>query len=140
MSDSIEDLQQAIHDTNEIITEISLSLVFVSSKLTLTRQKVIYETRTVFGRILIKTLTVDQITNVTASVGPVFGIIYFSHTAKDFPPQAGIFWRSDVIRMKRIIDGYVLAFQQKINTEGVAVNDLIPMLSRLGTDDPSVKR
>lgn len=139
MSDSTEDLQRAIHNTNEIIAEISLPLVVAGNKLILTRQKLIYETRTVFGRTSVKTLTIDQITNVTASIGPLFGIIYFSHTANDFPPQAGIFWRADVIRMKRIIDGYVLAFQQRINTEGVAVSDLIPMLIKLGTDDPTIK-
>lgn len=140
MPDPIADLQQAIHDTNEVIAEISLLLPFVLNKLVLTRRKLIFETRSGLGRVQVKTLDVDSLTNVTASISPLFGIIYFSHSSDDFPPQVGIFWRKDVIRMKRIIDGYVLSRLQKIDTRSIQVSNLIPMLIKLGTDDPSIKR
>lgn len=137
MPDSKQALTEAIRNTTEVIAMITIPLP-INSKLILTRQKLVYEKGTLFSR-HVYSIEPKGVINVTASIGPIFGIIYFSHEAKDFPKQIGLIWRKDAIRMKRIIDGYILANRQNINISDIEAAELLPMLVKLGTDDPSVK-
>lgn len=137
MAEPIEELEQAIQDTTEIIARIAMPFPF-KNKLLLTRHKLIYENGALFGG-EVHSINVNEIDNVTASVGPIFGIVRITHHASDFPTQAGMFWRKDTIHMKRLVEGYLLVLEQNITVHAIPIAELVPMLIKLGTDDPAIK-
>jgi hypothetical protein len=116
------------------------SAVFGGDKVILSRQKLVYEKRSGLASTSIRTIGISDIVNVTGAIGPIFGVIRFTTSTPEFPDQVGLFWRRDAIRMKRVIDGYVIAFRRNIDVTTIPAEKLVPMLVQLGTDDASITR
>jgi hypothetical protein len=139
MENPSDELEKVIQETTESIGEICFSAIFIKKKLTLTRRKIKYVVRKGLGAVGSRTIDVDEIKNVNASLGPMLGIIYFTHESNDFPSEIGHFWRGDVVKMKRLINGYVIAHEQEIDLAYTPKENLVPVLIKLGTDDPTIK-
>jgi hypothetical protein len=133
-------LQAIAKSDAEVLASALLSFGFIKYKIILTRIEVIYERTVGFASTTLKSIDINEITNVTGSVGPFFGIIDFTHTSQEFPQRVGMFWRDDAIRMKRIIKGYVIASKQGANYSTIPAEKLVPMLQELGTADSSITR
>lgn len=96
-------------------------------------------THRVFFRVAeVMTIRVEDILNVTADVGPFFGSlkILTRFFDPDKPYSVNFLWRSDTLRIKRILQGYVIAIQKKIDCDALSTPELAKLLDDLGRAAP----
>lgn len=134
--ESRHELRQAIRGSNEVLAKATTVLVLFPDNLSVDRAKVTVTKRSFIRSAEVMSIRVEDILNVTATVGPIFGSVKIISRVmnNERPYRIGIFWRSDALRMKRIIQGYVIALQRKIDCSNLPAKELADMLDRLGED------
>jgi len=134
---SKRELQQAINGSTDALATASTAFTFFPDTLTLDRAKVTITKRIFFQAAEVVSMRIEDILNVTATVGPLFGTVKIvSRVFNDEKPYTiGKFWRQDASRLKRIIQGYVIALQRRIDCSTIASAELVPMLDKLGEDE-----
>jgi len=139
--DSRQALNRAIWDSNEILVTAATTSPLHKSRLTLNRAKLVAEKKTGLGSIDLMSVRIEDVLNVDATIGPLSGFVKIAtkFTASNKPYTIGPFRRHDTVKLKRIIQGYVIALERKIDLNMVPTKELIPMLYELGTDDHSIK-
>ena len=94
--------------------------------------------RTFFRAAEVMSIRIEDILNITADVGPLFGSIKiatrFFDTQK--PYAVRYFWRNDALRIKRIMQGYIIATQKQIDCSKLSAKQLATMLDELGGSGP----
>ncbi len=78
-----------------------------------------------------------RVVNVTANVGPLFGSLHIVSRVlnPDKPFDINFLWRLDALKMKRIMQGHIIAMQKEIDVSSLDTPELAKMLERLGEDD-----
>lgn len=132
-----EQLEQAIEQSNEILMTAQTVAPVFGDVITIDRAKVTVAKRTFFQTAEVMSIRVEDLLNVTASLGMVFGIVKISNRVAggDKPTTVGPFWRNDALKLKRITQGYVIALQRSIDVSELSCIELKSMLERLGEDD-----
>ena len=135
--ESREELKQAIQGSNEVLVTATTAFPIFPDTLTLDRAKLTVTKRTFLRSAEVMSIRVEDILNVTATVGPLFGSVKVVSrvltTGK--PYTIGLFWRADAMRVKRIMQGYVIALQREIDCSALPTKELARMLDELGEDD-----
>jgi hypothetical protein len=132
-------LEKAIKASNQVL--ISTSTVFpltlFPDTMTIDRAKLTITRRQFFQSSEIMSIRLEDILNVTATTGPFFGSLKITSRVmnNEKPFVVSNFWRDDALRLKRILQGYVIAVQKKIDCSALSSNELREMLDRLGEDD-----
>jgi hypothetical protein len=132
------DLKKIVTQSHEIL--MSANTVFPISlfpdTVTVDRTKVTITKRDFFWSADVMSIRIEDVLNVSASVGPLFGSLTVASrvmsTIDHF--QINHFWRSDAIRLKHIIQGYVIAQHNNIDTAHLKKEELIETLLELGVD------
>jgi hypothetical protein len=139
--DSLQALNRAIWDSNEVLVTASTTSKLHRATLTLNRAKLFAIKHTGLGMIDDMSVRIEDVLNVNGSIGPISGIITITtrFTKPGAPYTIGPFHRKDTLRLKRIIQGYVIALERKINLNMVPTNELITGLYELGEDDSSIR-
>jgi len=134
-------LKRAVWDTSEILATASTVLTFRTNTLTLNRAKLIAERRLGHVNVSIMSVRIEDVLNVNGTVGPLFGYVKINtkFTNPGEPFSMGLFARKDVLKMKRIIQGYIIALQRKIDVSQIPTDELVELLYKIGEDDQSVK-
>src|SRR4051812_39507329 len=70
-----QELSQAIRGSNEVLATATTALVIFSDTLTLDRAKLPLTKRTFWKTAEVMSIRIEDILNVTATVGPVFGSV-----------------------------------------------------------------
>jgi hypothetical protein len=137
---SEDTLERAIWDSNEILVSASTVLRFQKDTLTLNRAKLFAEKRSGLGGVNEMSVQVEDLLNINGAVGPFFGSlkIVTKYTKPDEPYDIGLFLRKDVINLKRIIQGLIIAMQRRIDLSPIPTDELKVMLFELGEDDYKV--
>lgn len=82
------------------------------------------------------TIDLEDVLNVTSSIGPFFGSLQihtrFFEASK--PYQVNYLWRKDALRIERIIQGYNIALKEKMDLSALEAQDLADMLDELGRE------
>lgn len=133
-----KDLRKIVSQSHEVL--VSANTVFPLSlfpdTVTVDRTKVTITKRDFFWSSDVMSIRIEDVLNVSASVGPLFGSLTVASrvmsTIDHF--QINHFWRNDAIRLKHIIQGYVIAQHNNIDTAHLSKNDLIDTLLELGID------
>jgi hypothetical protein len=135
--ESKKELQQAIQGSNEILVTATTTLTLFPDTVTIDRAKLTVTKRTFFSTAEVMSIRVEDILNVTATVGPFFGSLKITSRVfnSEKPYTVGRFWREDALRLKRITQGYVIALQRKIDCSKLPTDELAHMLDKLGEDD-----
>lgn len=138
--ESKKELLQAIEGSTDVLATATTTLTFFPDTLTLDRAKVTVAKRTFFRAAEVVSMRIEDILNVTATVGPLFGTVkVISRVLNPEKPYViGKFWREDAIRLKRIIQGYVIALQRQIDCSVMPTRELTLMLDKLGEDEHGV--
>lgn len=101
---------------------------------TLDREKISFATRFFFSVAKINSVPIRDILSVEADIGPFFGSV---HTSSRFfitnPKSISWLWRKDAITLQRMLQGYIIAHEQKIDCDDIERDKLIAMLNDLGT-------
>lgn len=100
------------------------------------RQKVTINQKTFFWSSNILSIHIEDILNVSTSTGPLFGSLTISSRVMNSTDHYVInyFWRSDAIRLKRIIQGYMITVHNGVDTSHMPKEELIEKLNELGHD------
>jgi hypothetical protein len=79
-------------------------------------------------------IRIDDILNVTAGVGPLFGSLRISTRFfdPDKPHEIKKLWRWDAMRLQAIIQGLLVAAKKSIDTDVLEKNELVEGLSKVG--------
>jgi len=133
---SEKELQQAIVGSNTVLAKADTTLTLFPDTLCVDRAKVTLSKRLFFRAAEVVSMRIEDILNVTATLGPFFGTIKIvSRVMNDEEPiTVGKFWRTDAIRLKRIIQGYVIALQRNIDCSVLPTKELADQLYQLGED------
>ncbi len=139
--DSEKALHKAVWDSNDVLVSASTVLTPRPSTLTLTRIKLIAERKSGVAKIEVMSVQIEDVLNIGGSIGPFFGTVKIDtkFTKPSEPYTLGLFHRKDVINLKRIIQGYIMALQQHIDVTPLPTLELRDMLYDLGEDDHSIR-
>jgi hypothetical protein len=133
-----KDLKKIVSQSTQVL--MTANTVFPMSlfpdTVTLDRTKVTITRRDFFWSSDTLSIRIEDILNVQVSLGPLFGSLTIASrvmsTVDHF--KIGHLWRSDAIRLKHIIQGYMIAQHNKIDTSHLSKDELIETLVELGRD------
>jgi hypothetical protein len=101
---------------------------------TIDREKVSFANRFFYRVAQVTSIPVRDLLSVEADIGPFFGSV---HTSSRFfvtnPKSIRWLWRKDAIKLQRLLQGYIIAHEQKINCDNIKKDRLIKLLNDLGT-------
>lgn len=105
------------------------SIILDRAKLTITTRSFFWNHQTISVRI-------EDILSVAASTGPFFGSIIVSIRVMNSTDHYEIdaLWRRDAIYLKGIIEGYMIAHHNGLNTADMSKDELVETLLELGGD------
>jgi len=139
--DPLQALNRAIWDSNEVLVTASTTSKLHKNTLTLNRAKLFAEKRSALGTVEDMSVRIEDVLNINATLGPISGTITIAtkFTNPGAPYVIGPFRRKDTLMLKRIIQGYVIALQRKIDLNMIPTKNLITGLYALGEDDHSIQ-
>jgi hypothetical protein len=136
-----KELQRAIGHSNEILASAQTVFPFTlfPDSITIDRGKLSIAHRSFFRAAEATSIRIEDILNTTANVGPLFGSVKittrFFGTNKDY--QINYLKRSDALKIKHILQGYIIALQEKIDCSALSTAELSRMLQEIGADAPT---
>lgn len=132
-------MKDAIGASNDVILRVKsvFPITLFPTTVTLDRAKITITERNFFKAGEILTIRVEDILNVTAQVGPFFGSTKI--TTRFFNPERPYVVenlnRSDALKLKRVVQGYLIARQNKIDCSKLTTQELRRTLDELGKVD-----
>lgn len=135
--ESKKELQEAIQGSNQLLVSATTVLTLFPDTFTVDRAKLTVTKRTFFRVAEVISMRIEDVLNVTATVGPFFGTVKVVSRVlnAEKPYTAGKFWREDAMRIKRVLQGYVIALQRNIDCSSLEIHKLAAMLDELGRDE-----
>lgn len=132
-----QELTQAIRGSNQVLASATTILAVFSDTVTVDRAKVTITKRVFWKTAEVMSIRIEDILNVTATVGPIFGSVKITSRVfnTEKPYTINYFWRDDALKLKRITQGYVIALQRGIDCSALPTEELAQMLDSLGEDD-----
>lgn len=132
----IDKLRNMIQRSNEVLVSVNTVFpltLFVDSVI-VDRTKVTIIYRTFFFTARTISIRIEDILNVTCSVGPFFGSVVISSRVMNSTDHFEIsrLWRNDAITLKHIIQGYMITIHNDIDTDQLNREELIEHLTELG--------
>ncbi|HRF28585.1 MAG TPA: hypothetical protein PL051_03035 [Candidatus Saccharibacteria bacterium] len=137
--DSKEKLNKIVEKTHQILayarTVVLPSNVFPDTVI-VDRTKITITKRTFFWSSEVISIRIEDVLNVTASTGPFFGTLTISSRVMNSTDHYEInaLFRRDALYLKQIIQGYVIAQHNQIQTSHLDKNELIKTLLEIGRD------
>lgn len=136
-------LINAIEQSNEELAKATtvFPLKFFPDTITLDRTKITI-TRRSFLSANVMSIRVEDILNVSGSVNPFFGCLTIATRVLSSDDHFTVrhLWRDDVINLKHMIQGYVIAKQNNLACDHLSRDELIDTLEELGHDSHTHKR
>jgi predicted transcriptional regulator len=132
-----EELREAIKGSREILATATTVFPLFPDTITVDRAKFTVTKRSFIKTAEVMSMRIEDILNVTASIGPVLGSIKIVSRVMNTeqPYTIGVFWRKDAIKLKQITQGYVIALQREIDCSALSSQELSKLLEKLGEDD-----
>jgi len=133
---SARELAQTINNAKEVLASAKTVFPFTlfPDDITLDRAKLTIARREFFGTAEVMSIRIEDILNVTADVGPFLGSLKvftrFYNTNK--PYKVHFLRKRDALRIKRILQGYIIALQKEIDCSTLPTLELATMLDDLG--------
>lgn len=103
------------------------------------RNKVTINKKTFFWSSSVISIRIEDILNVTASIGPLFGSLSIAGRVMNSTDhyEVNYLWRADAVNLKHIIQGYMITVHNKIDTSDLPKEKLIEKLKELGNEPGS---
>ena len=100
------------------------------------RTKVTITKKTFFWSSEVISIRIEDVFNVSTSVGPLFGSLTVSSRIMNSTDhfQINYFWRHDAVHLKNILQGYMIALHNDIEVSHLSRGELIETLTELGHD------
>lgn len=134
-----DELKQAIHRSHEVLARATTVFPFTlfPDTVIIDRAKLTITHRSFVQTADLMSIRIEDILNVTANVGPLFGSLSIVSRVlnSEKPFVIKFLWRDDALKLKRVLQGYVIAIQKEINCGPLETKELATMLNELGKDD-----
>ncbi|RYF29223.1 MAG: hypothetical protein EOO17_02210 [Chloroflexi bacterium] len=136
--DASNNLKKAVQQAHEVLARANtvFPVTLFPDTVLVDRTKVTIIRRNFFWSEDVMSIRIEDVLNVSASVGPLFGSLTIASrvmsTTDHF--QINHFWREDASHLKHIIQGYVIAQHNNIDTAHLSKTELIETLQELGHD------
>lgn len=132
-----QELEDAIRGSNEVLASATTVLALFPDTMIVDRAKVTIIKRNFFRMADIMSMRIEDVLNATCTVGPFLGTVSVTSRVlnEDQTSTIGRFWRADAKKLKRIIQGYVIALQRDIDCTSLETKELAGMLEKLGADN-----
>jgi len=135
-----EELVQAIGDAHDVLirAQTVFPLTLFPDTITVDRSKITITHRDFLKMGEVLSIRIEDVLNLTASVGPFFGSIKLATRffAPNKPYTVDKLWRADALRIKRIVQGYLIARQRNIDCSALSAQELANTLDELGKAAP----
>lgn len=133
-----EELRNIVTRSHELLMSVNtvFPITLFPDTVSVDRTKVTITRRDFFWTSEAISFRVEDILNVTATVGPLFGSLTVASRVMSTVDHFQIkhLWRTDAIRLKHIIQGYVIAQHNNIDTAHLDRKTLIETVVELGHD------
>jgi nucleotidyltransferase/DNA polymerase involved in DNA repair len=135
--ESRQELWQAIRGSNQVLARAQTVLALFPDTMIIDRAKVTVTKRQFFRTADVMSVRIEDILNATCTVGPFFGTVTLVSRVMndDQITTIGRFWRADAKRLKRVLQGYIIALQRGIDCSSLETRELAGMLEKLGADN-----
>jgi hypothetical protein len=138
-----EELAQTIGDAHDVLVRAKTVFPFTlfPDTITIDRTKLTITHRDFFSVGEVLSIQIEDILNVTANVGPMFGSLKIATRFFDLQKPYVISYlpRADALKIKRIMQGYLIARQKEIDCSVIGTKELAAMLDELGKVGPEEK-
>lgn len=138
-----DELKELVSRSHELLVSANtvFPLTLFPDTIALDRTKVTITKRDFFWSSDVMSIRIEDVLNVSVSVGPLFGSLTIASRVMSTVDHFRIdhFWRRDAIRLKHIIQGYVIAQHNDIDTAHLEKKELIETLMELGHDSNEQK-
>ena len=139
--EEIAALRARVRKSHQLLASVRtvFPVTLFPSSVVLDRSKITIIERNFFWSAKVVSIQVEDILNVSNSVGPLFGSLTIASRVMSSVDhfQINYLWRSDAIFLKHIIQGYVIAKNSQINTDELSRKELLETLRELGLDSDS---
>lgn len=134
--DSLKRIVQKSHQILAGAQTVILPMNLFPDTVVVDRTKVTITKRSFFWTASVISIRIEDVLNVACSTGPIFGSLIISSRVMNSTDHYEIdyFWRKDALYLKQIIQGYVIAQHNRIETSHLERKDLIGTLLELGND------
>lgn len=132
---NIEELKKVVAHSHEVIARADTALpILFPHEIILDRTKITIVKRNFFWSTDVISIRIEDVLNVSGSVGPLFGSVTIASrvmsTVDHF--EVANFWRRDAAMLTRIIEGYLIARQNGVETDHLSCEELAKTLYDLG--------
>lgn len=132
-------LNKIMKNAHEVLAKADTVFPFTLFKDTIIvdRSKVTVIKRNFFMMAETFSIRVEDILNVSTTVGPFFGSIQIVSRVfnTDKPHVINFLWRDDAVKIKHLIHGYVIATHNDIDCDSLSKGELLAMLAKLGHEE-----
>lgn len=139
----IDRLRNIAKRSHEVLVSMNtvFPMTFFVDTVIVDRTKVTIINRTFFFTAKTISIRIEDILNVTCSVGPFFGSVMISSRIMNSTDHFEIerFWRHDAIMLKHIIQGYMIAMHNEVDTSQLSREELIEHLAELGHENDGAR-
>jgi hypothetical protein len=137
--DPKENLKNVVRKSHQILAaarSVALPTNLFPDSVVVDRTKVTIIKRNFFWSSNVISIRIEDVLNVATNTGPFFGSLTVSSRVMNSTDHYEInyFWRKDAIYLKQIIQGYVIAHHNQIETSHLERDELIKTLLELGQD------
>ncbi len=133
-----QDLRKIVTQSHEILMAVNtvFPITLFPDTVAVDRTKVTITRRDFFWTSDVMSIRIEDVLNVSATVGPLFGSLTIASRVMSTIDHFQIkhLWRNDAIRMKHIIQGYVIAQHNNIDTAHLSKKELVETIAELGRD------
>lgn len=133
------ELKEAIKGSHELLANATtvFPFTFFPDTVAVDRTKLTITRRKFFGVADVMSIRIEDILNVTAHIGPLFGSLHITSRVltADKPYEVKYLWRDDTLKLKRVMQGYIIAMQREIDVRPLKTEELAKLLNDLGKDD-----
>lgn len=137
-TDEIAELKRTVRKSHEVLAAARtvFPMKLFPDRVVVDRTKITIIKRDFFWSGNVVSIRIEDILNVGCGVGPLFGSITISSRVMNSVDhfEINFLWRNEAMYLKDIIQGYMIAKHNKIDTSQLGRKEMIETLTELGHD------
>ncbi len=131
------DIEKVAQNAEDVLLKVQSAFPFIlfPDTISVSRMKVAITRRSFFRVAEVISIQHEDILNAEADVGPFFGSLkVYTRIYGSDPLKISYLSRDGTIRVKRLIEGFIIAHKQNIEYNNLSTEELVELLNRLGSD------
>lgn len=134
-ADKLKSMVKRSHQVLASVRTVLFMTIFPDS-IVVDRSKISIIKRNFFWNTNVISFQIEDVLNVSCSTGPLFGSLTIASRVMSTVDHFNVnyLWRNDAVFMKHLIQGHIIAKNNKLDTDKLTRKELVEMLCELGGD------